>query len=329
MSGELGCQISIKDETTLPGRSHRYRGAYNQIAHLDPDTSWKGVITFSTGRSTFLRLYLQWMLRVTKLIFGGRAGTHGECVAFASCQLKVPAIIVMPKGTPCSEQSLMKALKATVVLAGDDLRGAQKEAERLTKLHDMYLMTQMDMHLDLAGLGNIGAELGRQTELMDVHAVFVPMRSGELVAGVGFYIKRIAPRVKIVGVALGDECASPRVAPRQHFLDHLAKSEEQLTNSVRARLSLEMVDEVVQVSVDDLSVAVQDCFEETHSLVKPSGAFGLAGVKSFAKQRPEEVQSKRLIAVMSDGATTYDDVGSTVSQIYRMRQTLPTNQSHI
>ena len=63
LSEELGCQIYIKDETTLPGRSHRYRGAYNQIAHLDPNISWKGVITFSTGTSAFCsQVYSQWML---------------------------------------------------------------------------------------------------------------------------------------------------------------------------------------------------------------------------------------------------------------------------
>ena len=234
----------------------------------------------------------------------------------------------MPIDTPSSQQSLMKILKATVVLAGNDLCGAQKEAERLTKLHDLYLITKMDETLDLAGLGNIGVELGRQTNLMDVHSVFVPIGSGELVAGVGFYVRRFAPSVKIVAVALGDGCPAPSVAPRKHFLDNLAKSEEQLTSGLSQRPFFEMVDEVVQVTVDELSVAIQDCFEETHTFVKPSGAFGLAGVKSFAKQRPEEVSCKRLIAIMSDGATTYDDVGSTVSQMLGMEQTLPIDKWH-
>lgn len=323
LSEQLGCQVYIKDETALPGRSHKYRGAYNQIAHLDPNTSWKGVITSSTGTSEFCpKTHSQRMLWVVKLIYHGRAGTHGECVAFASCQLKVPAIIVMPIDTPSPQQSRMKTLKATVVLAGHDLSGAQEEAERLTKMHDLYLITKRDEILNLAGLGNIGAELGRQTDLMDVYAVFVPMTSGELVAGVGFYIRRFAPKVKIVAVTLGDGCATPSVASRKQFLDSLVKSEEQLTDGLSPRLFFEMVDEVVQVTLDELSDAIQDCFEETHSFAKPSGAFGVAGLKSFVKQRPEEVSCKRLIAVMSNGATSYDDVGSTISQISGMTQTL-------
>ena len=54
LTEQLGCKVSIKDETLLPGRSHRYRGAYNQIANLDPKISWKGVITCSTGALAFL-----------------------------------------------------------------------------------------------------------------------------------------------------------------------------------------------------------------------------------------------------------------------------------
>lgn len=49
LSEQLQCKICIKDETKLPGRSHKYRGAYNEIAQLDPELCWKGVVTCSTG----------------------------------------------------------------------------------------------------------------------------------------------------------------------------------------------------------------------------------------------------------------------------------------
>ena len=219
----------------------------------------------------------------------------------------------MPLVTPKPLHYRMRVLKATVVLAGKDFCDAQKEAERLAKLHQLCLIANTSETLNLAGSGNIGVELGRQTDLMDVYAVFVPLNSAELVAGVGFYVRRVVPWVKIIAVALSDVCTSPSFTTRNQFLANVATSEEQTTSDVGPMPLPNMIDELIQVTANDLSVAMQDCFETTYSFVKPSGAIGLAGLKVFAEQRPEEVSLKRLVAIVSDGATTYDEVRSTVS----------------
>ena len=55
----------------------------------------------------------------------------------------------------------------------------------------------------IAGQGTIGTEILRQlttAQLENLHAIFVPVGGGGLIAGVGAYVKALKPEVKIIGV---------------------------------------------------------------------------------------------------------------------------------
>ena len=43
------CEILLKREDLQPVFSFKLRGAYNKMAHLDPEGRWKGVIAVSAG----------------------------------------------------------------------------------------------------------------------------------------------------------------------------------------------------------------------------------------------------------------------------------------
>ena len=53
LSNRYECKILLKREDLLPNFSFKLRGAYNKMAHLDPDSRWKGVIACSAGEKTF------------------------------------------------------------------------------------------------------------------------------------------------------------------------------------------------------------------------------------------------------------------------------------
>lgn len=60
-----------------------------------------------------------------------------------------------------------------------------------------------DDPLTIAGQGTIGTELLRQLSSTDsaaLHAVFVAIGGGGLIAGVASYLKALRPDVKIIGV---------------------------------------------------------------------------------------------------------------------------------
>src|SRR5258707_429497 len=61
----------------------------------------------------------------------------------------------------------------------------------------------------IAGQGTIGMEILRQPA-HPIHAVFVPIGGGGLVAGIAAYIKRLRPAIKVVGVEPVDADAMAR-----------------------------------------------------------------------------------------------------------------------
>lgn len=55
----------------------------------------------------------------------------------------------------------------------------------------------------IAGQGTIGTEILRQLtslQLDTLHAIFVPVGGGGLIAGIAAYVKALQPDVKIIGV---------------------------------------------------------------------------------------------------------------------------------
>src|SRR6195952_899709 len=112
LSNRLECKVLLKREDLQPVFSFKLRGAYNKMAHLDPDLSWKGVIACS-------------------------AGNHAQGVAYSARKLKIPAMIVMPEGTPSIKHLNVSRLGGSVVLNGADFDAAKTECSRLEKLHGL------------------------------------------------------------------------------------------------------------------------------------------------------------------------------------------------
>ncbi len=49
LSNRYERKIMLKREDLLPVFSFKLRGAYNKMAHLDPNERWKGVVACSAG----------------------------------------------------------------------------------------------------------------------------------------------------------------------------------------------------------------------------------------------------------------------------------------
>ena len=49
LSNRLECKVLLKREDLQPVFSFKLRGAYNKMAHLDPEQRWKGVVACSAG----------------------------------------------------------------------------------------------------------------------------------------------------------------------------------------------------------------------------------------------------------------------------------------
>jgi threonine dehydratase len=287
LSNRLECRVLLKREDLLPVFSFKLRGAYNKMAHLNSSQRWKGVIACS-------------------------AGNHAQGVAYSARHLKIPATIVMPSGTPAIKHKNVSRLGGAVVLHGQDFDAAKEECHRLEKLHDLTNIAPFDDPYVIAGQGTIGLELLRQTSLRKLEAIFCCVGGGGLIAGIGVYVKRIAPHVKIIGVEATDANAmakSLRLGKRVLLHEVGLFADGAAVKSVGEetfRLCMEVVDEVITVGTDEICAAIQDVFEDTRSIVEPAGALALAGLKVWASQQPSPDPKRELVAITSGANMNFD-----------------------
>ncbi|KAK5145471.1 threonine deaminase [Oleoguttula sp. CCFEE 6159] len=287
LSNRLECQVLLKREDLQPVFSFKLRGAYNKMAHLDSKERWKGVVACS-------------------------AGNHAQGVAYSARHLKIPATIVMPLGTPSIKHQNVSRLGGSVILSGADFDAAKAEAARLETLHGLTNIAPFDDPYVIAGQGTIGMELLRQTNLQDLEAVFCCVGGGGLIAGIGVYIKRIAPHVKIIGVETYDANAmvqslqfGRRVVLKEVglFADGAAVK---TVGEETFRLCQEVVDDVIQVTTDETCAAIKDVFEDTRSIVEPAGALALAGLKKYVAANPSPNSKRQLVAIASGANMNFD-----------------------
>lgn len=257
------------------------------MAHLDPKVSWKGVVACS-------------------------AGNHAQGVAYSARKLKMPATIVMPEGTPSIKHLNVSRLGGSVVLHGSDFDAAKEECGRLEKLHGLTNIPPFDDPYVIAGQGTIGMEILRQTNISKLEAIFCCVGGGGLIAGIGVYVKRIAPHVKIIGVETYDAnamvqslAAGKRVSLKQVglFADGAAVKN---VGEETFRICQEVIDDVIQVTTDETCAAIKDVFEDTRSIVEPAGALALAGLKKYVAANPSPDTSRNLVAIASGANMNFD-----------------------
>jgi threonine dehydratase len=287
LSARVGNRIYLKREDMQPVFSFKLRGAYNKIANLSADKLKHGVICAS-------------------------AGNHAQGVAMSAAHLGCRAVIVMPVTTPAIKVDAVKKRGGEVVLAGDSYDGAYARAVELEKAEKLTFIHPFDDPDVIAGQGTIGLEILRQHSSHEgkIHAVFVAIGGGGLAAGVASYIKAVRPEIKVIGVETFDAdamkqsiAAGKRVRLEQVglFADGTAV---QYVGEETFRLCRELLDDIVLVDTDAICAAIKDVFEDTRSILEPSGALAIAGAKEYARQH--KLKDKVLVAVASGANTNFD-----------------------
>ncbi|GLT67920.1 hypothetical protein SLA2020_401940 [Shorea laevis] len=284
LSERLGINIFLKREDTQPAFSFKLRGAYNMMAKLTSEQLEKGVICSS-------------------------AGNHAQGVALAAKKLGCSAVIAMPVTTREIKRQSVKRLGATVVLHGDSFEEAQAYAKNRAKEECRTFIPAFDHPDVITGQGTIGMEILRQTQV-PLHAIFVPVGGGGLIAGIAAYVKWVSPEVKIIGVEPSDANAmalslhhDERVMLDQvgGFADGVAiKEVGQETFSI----CKELVEGIVLVNREAICASIKNMFEEKRSILEPAGALALAGAEAYCKYYG--LKGKNIVAITSGANMNFD-----------------------
>jgi len=276
LSKRLGNRVLLKREDTQPVFSFKLRGAYNKMAHMSAAERARGVIAAS-------------------------AGNHAQGVALAAQRLGCTATIVMPVTTPQIKIAAVEARGARVVLHGDSYSDAYAKAQAMQKTSGATFVHPYDDPDVIAGQGTIGMEILRQWQA-PLDAIFVAIGGGGLVSGVGAYVKRVRPEVKVIGVQPEDSDAmaqSLRLGRRvtlAHvglFADGVAVKQ---VGKETFRLARRYVDDIVIVDTDAICAALKDVFEDTRAILEPAGALAVAGVKAWVEKRGTKGRTYAAIA---------------------------------
>jgi threonine dehydratase len=284
LSRRLNNTVLLKREDLQPVFSFKLRGAYNKMAGLTPGQLKRGVVAAS-------------------------AGNHAQGVALSAQRLGCAATIVMPATTPQIKVDAVASRGATVVLYGDSYDEAYHHARALARAEKKTFVHPYDDPEVIAGQGTIGMELLRQAR-QPIDAVFVPVGGGGLIAGIAVYLKRLNPKIKVIGVEPEEAdamarslCKKERVRLPQVglFADGVAVKE---VGEETFRLCRQFVDEVIRVDNDAICAAIKDVFEDTRSILEPAGALGVAGAKVWALR--EKAKGKNLVAIASGANMNFD-----------------------
>ena len=292
ISERLNNNIRFKREDLQPVFSFKLRGAYNRISQLPKEQLARGVITAS-------------------------AGNHAQGVALSGKKLGIRAIIVMPKTTPDIKVQAVKRLGGEVVLHGDSFDVANKYAIARAAEDGMTFIPPYDDELVMAGQGTIANEILRQWR--DVEYVFVAVGGGGLIGGVAAYLGDVAPHVKVIPVEYEESaCLKAALEANERvilpsvglFADGTAVAQigEKPFEVIRLQKSDNsgpiVEPNVVLVNTDEICAAIKDTYDECRSIVEPSGAMALAGIKKYIAEH--QLEGKNIVSIVCGANMNFD-----------------------
>jgi threonine dehydratase len=107
------------------------------------------------------------------------------------------------------------------------------------------------------------------------------------VSGIGAIVKALRPSIKVIGVepedaasmALALKCGKPTpLAFVGRFADGVAVKQ---AGAETFRVASQVIDDMVQVSNDEICAAIKDIFEDRRAVLEPAGALAFAGLKKY------------------------------------------------
>ncbi|HEX8287471.1 MAG TPA: threonine ammonia-lyase [Pyrinomonadaceae bacterium] len=258
LSREIGAKTAyLKAESLQKSGSFKIRGAYNKIHRLTDEEKRRGVICAS-------------------------AGNHAQGVALAALMHNIKATIVLPEFAPLTKVTATKNFGAEVVLYGTTFDEAFNHSKELQARHGYTYVHAFDDEKIIAGQGTIGLEIAET--LPDASVVVVPIGGGGIISGIAIAVKSLLPNARVIGVQA--EVAAPvnaslkagkpvGVEMGQTIADGIAvKHPGNLTLPIIEKY----VDEVVEVSEDEIARAILFCVQNNRLVVEGAGAAGLAAL---------------------------------------------------
>ena len=278
---DIPAQIFVKREDLSPINAYKWRGAYNCTAQL---VETKGV----------------------KTVVAASAGNHAQGVALAARMMGITAKIFMPLSTPLMKQKAVKlhgGNNVEIVLTGDTYDQASDAARQYVTEHNLPYVHPFDDIYTIAGQATIADEAMLSGE-GPFDYVFLQIGGGGMAGGVAAWIKAHYPDTKVIGVeGVGQASMTASLKRGEpvtlHEVDTFCDGTAvKRPGNLTFRICKEYLDDMVLVTNEEVSAAIQQFWECQRVIPEPAGAMGLAGLQKFAKTQPAELEGKKVLLVL-------------------------------
>jgi threonine ammonia-lyase medium form len=251
-----GAPVFLKAENLQKTGSFKPRGATNAIRLLRPEARERGIVTIS-------------------------AGNHAQAVAYAAGPEHIRCVVVMPAGAVQSKVAACRAYGAEVILHGT-MSEAWAMFERLQVEQRLVPVHPFDHPDVIAGQGTVGLEI--QEDVPDATLVVVPIGGGGLISGIATALRGLNAPARIVGVEPRGSNAMRAALRVGHpvRLERIDSIADGLGAPAVSDRTLDIVrrhvDDVVEVTDDEILEAMRLLLERAKLLVEPAGAAGVAAL---------------------------------------------------
>ncbi len=281
--------LFLKREDLSPIHAYKWRGAYNRMAALSEEERAKGVVSAS-------------------------AGNHAQGVALSARHLRTRASIYMPTSTPTMKQNEVRRLGGNAVdifLVGDSYDDAKEAAHQEQESSGKTFIHPYDDLLVMGGQGTIADEVVMSGKgPFDV--AFIQIGGGGMAAANACWLRTYYPNIRIVGVEGKDQAsmlaAMEAGAPvRLEYLDVFCDGTAvRQVGEHTFPLCQELLDEIVTVSNEEVSAAIQTIWELARCVPEPSGAMGLAA----ALKMEADIAGQRTLVILCGANMDFHQLGT-------------------
>jgi threonine dehydratase len=281
LSERLGAAVVVKHENHTPTGAFKVRGGLVYVDRLRRERP-----------------------NIAGLISATR-GNHGQSLAFAASRHGVPVTILVPRGNSVEKNRAMKALGADLVEHGEDFQAAREEAYRRAAIGGLEIVPAF--HPDLVlGVATYALELLRKAPDLDV--LYVPIGQGSGICGCILARDLLGLTTEIVGVQ-STEAPSYALSFAAGTVVTTTTSTT-LADGMATRIpdpdALAIIrkgaSRIVQVTDDEIGVAIRAYWTDTHNLAEGAGAAALAA----ALQEKQKIRGKRIGLILSGGNIDLD-----------------------
>ena len=281
LSDRLGTTIIVKHENHTPTSAFKVRGGLVYLDRLKrerPNTP--GIISATRGN-------------------------HGQSLAFAASRHGVPVTIYVPHGNSVEQNRAIRGFGAELVEHGEDFQAAREEAYRRAETNGLEIVPAF--HPDLVlGVATYALELLRKARDLDV--LYVPIGQGSGICGCILARDLLGLRTEIVGVQSTEapsyalSFAAGAVVTTTTSNTRADGVATRIPDADAVAIICKGASRVVQVTDDEIALAMRAYWTDTHNLAEGAGAAALAA----ALQEKKKLQGKRVGLVLSGGNIDFD-----------------------